>query len=151
MSKKISDLVGEEIREHKKAIKDEECKGHWIRSVWTGVAVFVPKAYVSMPSCPICHGKLPGCLDWTIRHGVAMCRCTAQFICLHRDDKGKLLEKPPECIVPEELIPKYREAWNNRESMENYIEKIQVINDEWDTKYPEHIKDTAYPHLHRRK
>jgi hypothetical protein len=66
------------------------------------------------PKCPICGSTMPSQLTWTFVHGVARCRCGAEFKVYHYDSERKnVLPLEPTCLVDKELLPKYKEAWES--------------------------------------
>ena len=103
----------------------------WMSELFSGVTFFVEDES-KRPKCVICDADLIG-LEWTIVHGVAICRCGAQYQTLQYEG-GRLLDKEPLCLVQEELIPKYREAWMSSKSREEYFEKAKKVTDEFDEK-----------------
>jgi len=104
----------------------------WETNILTGVWLFV-KDKTKPPKCEICETELLYVLTWGIPNGVAVCQCGAQYTTLHRDGP-KLLDKKPTCHVPDELVPKYREAWKASADRDEYLGKVEKINEEWDKK-----------------
>jgi len=102
----------------------------WTRNEITGVVIF--HSTEELPKCEICGHELPGSLTWDVANGVARCQCGANYVCYHRDEKGKVMEKEPTCCVPEELIPKYRVAWESSDSNQEFFRRATVISEEWD-------------------
>lgn len=107
----------------------------WETNLFTGVYVFV-KDKSKPPKCEICGAELLGVLNWGIPNGVAECQCGAQYTTLHRDGQGKLLDQEPTCHVPDDLVPKYREAWQASKDKDEYSDKVRAINEEWDKQHP---------------
>lgn len=108
----------------------------WQREGWennplTGVWLFV-KDKKKPPKCGICGAELLAVLTWGIRNGVAECQCGAEYRTLHRDGEGKLLDQEPTCHVPDDLVPKYREAWRSSKNKAEYLDKVRQINEEYD-------------------
>jgi hypothetical protein len=106
-------------------------EGFWVTEMFSGVTIFQPNE--EKIKCKICDSPLPGCLEWGFRNGHATCRnCGAGYQCLVRDDKGKLLNEEPICLVDKNLMPLYQSAWKSRKNEDEYKEKIKEINSKSD-------------------
>jgi len=102
----------------------------WHREGWennplTGVWLYM-KDPKKMPKCGICGAELIAVLSWTVRNGVAICQCGAEYTTLHREGQ-KLLDQEPTCHVPDDLVPRYREAWQASKSKDEYSDKVRAI------------------------
>jgi len=106
----------------------------WVTNLFTGVRIF--QKAEKPPTCEVCGRELPGSLTWAIIHGIAVCQCGAEYVCYHYEE-GKILEKEPTCRIPEELIPKYRNAWQSSRNIDEYLGKAKAISEEWNKTHPE--------------
>jgi len=60
-------------------------------------------------TCVICDNEFAQG-HWTDSHGIAICaHCGSPYRILHRDDSGKLMDKPPTCCIDETWIDRVRE------------------------------------------
>jgi len=108
----------------------------WVTNLFTGVRIF--QSGKKAPTCEVCGSQLPGSLTWTLVHGTAVCECGAEYVCYHYDDeKRNILEKEPTCCVPEDLIPKYKAAWESSETKKEFFQKAKAISEEWNKTHPE--------------
>lgn len=64
--------------------------------------------------CPVCDRE-EFHFVWTDRHGVGACiTCNSSFQIYHYGEDGKLMEKPPECLVREDWLPLLRRYWQEK-------------------------------------